>query len=167
MIILEKAKFSSTQINLPESLREYIQVWIDKHIPLAFFDPTESNGPDLHVTIKYGLHTQNVNDLIPVVKDFGPITVWLGTLSAFYNETDVLKIEVFSPDLHRLNKLICNNLEYTDTHLGYIPHITLGYLKKGTADPYIGKTDFNGIKFTSPFIWFSDTNENKTKISLI
>lgn len=167
MIILEKAKFSSTQVNLPETLRKHVQSWINKNIPTELFDPDEDNGPDLHVTVKYGLHTDNANKLKKILKGFGPVTIWLGSITAFYNECDVLKIDVYSPDLRNLNKLICNSMEHTETYSGYAPHVTLGYLLKGTATPFLSRTDFNGIKFVSDHIWFSTVEEKKTKISLL
>jgi len=95
---------------------------------------------DAHVTVKYGLHTSNPKDVFDVCENWGkfPIHVTVDNFSLFRNEEfDVLKMEVKSPALVALNKVICDEFEFTDVYTDYIPHVTLAYLKSGMGTKYV------------------------------
>ncbi len=91
-----------------------------------------------HTTILYGIHAdvpdEDVEKLIEKIKT---PKIKLEKVSSFKNEKfDVLKYDVESADLHKLNKEF-KTLPHTSTFPEYHPHITIAYLKKGTADKYI------------------------------
>jgi len=92
----------------------------------------------VHVTVKYGLHTTNADDVRKVVEDFGPVPIRLGRVRQFHNDDNiVLKVCVDGKRLRELNDLISTKLQCTDRHAGlYRPHMTVAYLKKNDADPY-------------------------------
>jgi 2'-5' RNA ligase len=68
----------------------------------------------------------------------------------------VLKIEVSSPELVKLHNLIKDNVDNTQTHAKYNPHLTIGYLKKGKSDDFIGCMDFDGESFPVSKYCFSN-----------
>src|SRR5271165_6966512 len=93
-----------------------------------------------------------------VVNGFGSVNVTLGVTSIFKEpDFDVVKFGVESESLYQLNKLICDNLHFTDKHPEYKPHITLAYVKSGMGAKYVGDNTaelqaitFSKMVFTTP-----------------
>ena len=129
-----------------------------------------------HITVKYGFHTDDSKDFKEVISDFGEVKVKFGDLSFFdtSEEYDVLKVEVISEDLAKLNKLV-GKLPNSDEHPVYKPHMTIAYLKKGCQDRYKmgsewAKLNFAGVKAQSATFSkavFSSADSVKTDISLV
>jgi hypothetical protein len=123
-----------------------------------------------HVTVKFGLHTNNVADVRRVLAGEPPITVRLGKTSLFPAKEgaayDVVKVDVDSPDLHRLNKKIADALPHTDTHPTYKPHVTLAYVKPGAGKKYVGRTDLAGRTMTVGAVTFSGKDRQEIPIAL-
>ncbi len=177
-IVQKKAgphKFSSTQIDIPELTK--LTKWTKEMIPKVDL-ASDGYEDEPHVTVKYGLHTQDAEEVKKLVQGFGPIKLKLGNTSIFYaNEAmaqrggeqyDVVKIDVDSPDLVRLNKLV-GKLEHTDTHPNYQPHLTLAYVREGFGENYDGVSIPDGIptEFTIDKITYSDKEGKHTEISLL
>ena len=104
-----------------------------------------------HITVLYGIHTdvpdKDVEDLIETIKE--PL-IEFGSITSFTNDDfDVLKFDIESSDLVKLNKLF-KKLPHTCQFPNYHPHCTIAYLKKGTAKKYI--KEFSGVKLTNPEI---------------
>ncbi len=92
---------------------------------------------DPHITLKYGLHTEDPDEVWNLFRGMEPAEVTLGDISAFVQpDYIVLKVEVESPDLHRFNRMVSKNLECTDTFRDYRPHATLAYMRHNSMDPY-------------------------------
>lgn len=169
--------FSSTQIQLPHEIAQHV-IAFGKSIPdkhLAKEEATNYGGSsswdgresDVHSTLKYGIHSGDPKAVVAALKGEPPIKVKLGKTSLFKNpEHDVLKIEVHSPDMHRLNKKVAESGPVTDTHPTYRPHITIGYLKPGHGDKYDGLSKFEGMEATIPHVTFSSKDGTKTQIPL-
>lgn len=123
-----------------------------------------------HITVKYGLHTNNPDEIAESVKEFGVVNVCLGKISVFpakeTGDFDVVKIDVISNDIHRLNKLIANSFETTDTHPEYKPHITVAYVKPGRGKKYSGSWDGEGLECSFSRMIFSNQDRNKTVIPI-
>jgi 2'-5' RNA ligase len=127
-----------------------------------------------HITVKFGLHADTDDELAKLVKGFGPLTVQLGEISIFGPNTnketgelfEVVKIEVSGEDIFRLNRLICDNMEYTDSFPDYTPHLTLAYVKEGEGSKYIGSCAVTGRSITFDKVQFSDKTRDKTNLSL-
>lgn len=119
-----------------------------------------------HITCRFGLHFQTPSaKLKAALKDFGPITLTLGKTSLFENDdADVLKVDVDSPDLHRLYQLIGRVVPTHTTHPDYRPHATIGYLRKGKGKKYAGDKALVGQKLTFDSVLFS--GKKGTRISL-
>lgn len=162
-------KYSSTQVNLPEPLATKIMNW-GKKIPnseLSFdTDGTGGREDEIHVTVLYGLHASEPDEVKEVLEKMNTFPITLGKTSVFTNSDkfDVVKISVESPGLIAANKKL-SELPHT-SKWDYVPHITVAYLKKGKGWQYGGKDVFLGKKFTAKEIVFSSRGSNKTAIEL-
>jgi hypothetical protein len=161
--------YSSTHVLAPIWVRRQIVAWARDHIDprdLAFDVEDEPLETESHVTILYGLHTRKVKDVVRLVHGFGTVTYRLGAMSLFEKpECDVLKINVKSYDLRRLNELL-RELPFTNSYEKYRPHMTIGYLKPGTGAKYAGSAVFSGMTLTANSFVFSPADGKKTKVTL-
>jgi 2'-5' RNA ligase len=153
-----KHDYASTQLDLPEetasAIKQLGESIPDEHLA----DDGREDKP--HVTVKYGLHGDDPEAVRALLADEPPITVKLGKTSFFPNGEsdagDVVKVDVESPALRRLNKKIADALPHTDTHPTYKPHATVAYLKPGLGKKYSGNESLVGHTVTLDRITFSD-----------
>lgn len=166
-VTLEDHKFSSTQIQLPEPFASALLAAGEK---IAESD-LASGGRELdpHVTVKYGLHTNDPSGVRALLGDEPPIELWFGKTDYFETpDYDVLYVTVDSPALTRLNARITNLLDVTNTHPGYQPHATIAYLKPGLGARYADRLVFDaGQRHTTVHdVVFSAADDTRTSIHL-
>lgn len=133
--------------------------------------PTFGLEKNPHVTILYGFHKNvkpnEVKDIIADIHDIKkPIEIELTKISIFEvkdQEYDVVKYDVNSPILHKLNTAL-KKLPHTSTFPNYHPHVTISYVKKGRGKKYEKKLE-KSITLQSKSIVFSTKNEKKTKLN--
>ncbi len=168
--VAEPHDYSSTQIMLPPDVSRDVS-------RLAAAIPNEDLAEDgredaPHITVKYGLHDrpevlENVTELLAGEP---PITVTLGETSFFPNgesgNGDVVKLDVSSPDLRRLNAKIGDALPHTDTYPVYKPHATVAYVKTGLGEKYAGDATLKGRTVEIDRIVFAAANGQETEIPL-
>ena len=151
-------------------VRRQIMAWAMDHIDprdLAFDVEDEPLETESHVTVLYGLHTRKVKDIARLTRGFGSVVYRLGAMSLFEKpECDVLKINVKSYDLHRLNELM-RELPFTSSYEKYRPHLTIAYLKPGTGEKYAGSAAFSGMVLTANSFVFSPAEGKKTEVPLV
>ena len=157
-------EFSSLQCNLPDDIAGEIHEWGLKNIPdQQMASDGRQPRDDIHVTVKYGIHITDpivVRDLLINQK---PIKIKLDKVSLFESDDyDVVKLGVTSTQLRQLNKAVSNNLEVTDTHPDYNPHVTIAYVKKGLGRLYDGRDDFEGREIVLNNATFSGKDNRKT-----
>lgn len=179
--------YSSTQIQLPpdltKSVLDYSAGIPDLHlflgegettpIPLltSSTDKDAWNGygreDDIHVTVKYGLHTTKAEDVRKIIEKEKPIQITLGKISLFEQDGyEVVKIEVVSPGLHALNKKISKGLKCTDTFPVYKPHVTVAYVKPGEGEAMEGKCSLTGKSFVADEVVFCPSKGERKIIKL-
>lgn len=163
-------KYSSTQIDAPKNIADIIMKFNRENIKENnLYKSGDSFGREenVHVTVKFGIHTKNAKEIKDIVSGFGGFDVEIGMVSKFESdEYDVIKVSVKSPQLHELNKLIADNTECTDTHPKYIPHLTLAYVKPGSCDFLLDNDELSGMNWHAREIVFSSADEEKSTISL-
>lgn len=167
-------KFSSTQIQAPQDVAD-AAISFANSIPESEL-AGDGRETDIHITVKYGLHDDQPEGVIGAVSGFGPVRVRLGKVSIFPAKEpdtqrggdvfDVVKVDVESPDLHRLNQMVCDAVPYTDTHPKYIPHMTIAYVRPGEGEKYVGRNDFDGMEFVADSILFSAKDGTRTVVPL-
>lgn len=164
-------EFSSTQVDLPEQVAQKVRA-------LAATIPDSALAADgrearPHVTVKYGLHTDDAAEVRALLSKEGPIEVTLGKASLFPpnkpggDGAEVVKIDVEGPALRALNSKIAAALPSTDTHPEYRPHVTLAYVKPGEGKKLLKNLDaLKGTKITIGEIVFTNTKGQETVIPL-
>lgn len=158
-------EFSSTQVNLPPDVADSVRQTAAKIPDEDLVEDGREDEP--HTTVKFGLHTNDAEDVRPLLANEPPVKVKFGKVSLFENDdADVVKIDVDSPDLHRLNKKIADALPHTDTRPEYKPHVTLAYVKPGMGKKYLGLNDLEGQEITLNAITFSGKDRQKIEIPL-
>lgn len=92
-----------------------------------------------HCTILYGLNVDiNRVDIKMHLVDIKKFKISSEKVSSFDNDKfDVLKFQINSKQLKDLNKLYRDNFDYKSNYDEYNAHITIAYLKPGTAKKYI------------------------------
>ena len=163
--------YSSTQVNLKDPLSQEIMDWGQENIPdadLYMGDENMGREDTPHITVLYGIVTQEANEVIEVLGDEGPVRVTLGKVSLFENsdDYDVVKIGIESEDLSRLNKLLADNLENENDFPEYEPHITIAYVEQGSGKLYSGSSEFEGREVSFDQVRFSTKDEELTFIDL-
>lgn len=166
----EKYEHSSTQANLPPDISKSVLVMSSQLKTKDLADDGRESTP--HITVKYGLHGENVGSVRKLLANESPVRVKVGDVSVFpaTNEraSDVVKIDVQSDDLARLNRKIAESVPNTETQKGYKPHITLGYVKPGLGEQYAKKikNTLKGKTVTLDVITFSGKSGSTVDIPL-
>lgn len=161
-----KREYSSTQVAIPGIVGRRMKE-ASARIPDADL-AKDGREDDPHVTVKYWLHGDDAEEVRKLLAGEGPIRVKLGKSSLFENDdADVLKVDVESEDLRRLNAKIAA-LPNSEKHPDYKPHATIAYLKPGSGKKYAGKPvpGVSGAEITIDTLTFSGKNGEKVEIPL-
>lgn len=156
---------------MPKTLAENILSWGRQNIRNSdLFTEKEKYGREneIHVTVKYGLHTADVKKVQKIVDDFGSFSIELGAISRFVpkdKEYDVVKIEVNGDELSELHRKI-GELPNSDEHPIYRAHCTIAYVKKGCCTELSGNTDLKGKTAKVTKLTFSSHTGEKSEIQL-
>jgi len=164
--------YSNTQIEVPPEVSKKV-VAFSKKIPEEELyidpeDPSYGRDEDPHITVRYGLETNDPSSLEKAFSNFGSIEVKLGKISTFEtDEYDVVKIDVNSEDLKRANELVGEVEEVPgETYKDYRPHLTIAYVRKGQGQKYVGEDSFQDLGFNVEEIILNDTFDNLHVIEL-
>ena len=115
----------------------------------AAIDPNDLDGhgieDDIHVTVRWGFDGVTREQLQAVIGDQPPARALLTKVSTFppspsSDQAEVLKIDVESNDLHRINRIVSNAFPAETSFPIYVPHVTIAYVKPGTAKKYTGRS---------------------------
>ena len=118
---------------------------------------------EAHCTILYGFHhyegiVNNINQYLTKLEDLDDIM--RGDITIFeQDEYDVIKFNIHSDKLRKLNDTMCFRFEYTNNH-PYHAHMTIAYVKKGLGAKYVKENLKQVPLFGSKYI-YSDHEHNK------
>lgn len=117
-----------------------------------------------HCTALFGFHkTASVSKIKELIKEkqSGPIELEVGNITHFETpDYDVVKFDVHSPGMHKINKLMRDNFSYTNDYPNYEPHMTVAYVKKGNGKKYDSKN--KKIKMQSNKFIYSPSEGSKS-----
>jgi 2'-5' RNA ligase len=163
-----KPEYSWCFIDLPKHVKDKLKdIWskIDEN-DLFAEEADDGIEKDPHITVKYGLKTNEAKDIRSILKGCKGGFATLTSSDIFEcEEYDVLKISVKSADLSKLNTEL-NRLPHDDKHPVYHAHATLAYLKRGAGKKYVGKFNLNET-FEFDAIYFGDLDNQNHKVKLI
>lgn len=123
---------------------------------------------DPHVTILFGVHEDVKDEKVEVlINEIKKPELKLNKISSFENELfDVLKFDIESSDLHKLNEIF-KTLPHTTDFPNYHPHATICYLKKGMAKKYVKNLlNVKSIEAKSSEILYSKPDGTKKKYKI-
>ncbi len=136
----ESHRYGCLMAVIPTNISSQITKWTrdsiwEKHLGPGGFE----NKP--HITVKYGFRDpspETVQQLKEVLSSWTPIYVKLTSLSLFRGceDGDVLKVDVYSPELHKLNREIKSKFDCHDKFPNYLPHLTIAYLDPTFSQGY-------------------------------
>jgi len=161
-----KHSYSWVFINLPKEMCKTMKEFADEIDPDDLFTEEADGGKetDFHVTVKYGLLTEDDQNPKDCIKGLKGGKVYLGSSSIFETDKyDVVKITVKSKDLERLHNEL-NKLPHEDKYMDYQAHATIAYVKKGCGKKYNRKFKINK-SFSFKDVFFGN-NEKDYKIKL-
>jgi len=122
-----------------------------------------------HVTVLYGINNNiDIDEIKRYLIPLDQIIIEFKNVSYFSNKDfDVLKYDVYSDELFKLNKILTENIDYKNDYPEYHPYATIAYLKPGTAEKYIKKFEnlyFNEQIFADKYSYSTYTETEKKKI---
>jgi 2'-5' RNA ligase len=129
-------RFACAYLDLPPDVAAKVLA-LGKMIPDA--DLGEDGREDKpHATARFGIEGDDADAVARVLNNVGPVLMELGSISCFLGSEagkpyDVVKIEVYGDDIHRLHALL-GSLPHTDTHPDFHPHCTIAYVKAGLGE---------------------------------
>jgi 2'-5' RNA ligase len=164
----ELHEFSSTQLDMPPEIAARVRELQGRIDPSDLHEKGLEDDP--HVTTKYGLHTNNPDEVAAIAANHGPIPLTLGRTGVFAAGDEpgafaVVRLDVDSPELRALNRDL-SALPNGDSHPEYVPHLTLAYVKPGLGEKYAGLADLEGTRVTIPAVTFSGRDERRTRLGL-
>lgn len=164
-------EFASTQVNLDQPDAQETLTAARTLIDEEDVHPEEGLEDQPHITVLYGLEPEARDQVSELLSGEGPIEVTVGEVEIFSPEDENYDVVVQRVESEQLNKLHDKIRESVptpgETFPEYKPHITLGYVKKGTGEKYAGqKTGLEGKTLTFNAVDFMGRDETSTPIPL-
>lgn len=121
-----------------------------------------------HITVLYGIKPIEEEKAKKILSKIpGKLVATLDEISLFEDcksddgeKFDVLKIDVKSPHLAKVNEKLRKSVEYENKH-DYHPHVTLAYLKPGKGKEFVGDKRFKGKKFLFEVFLYSNGSRDE------
>ena len=169
----DNIEYACVMADIPKEISQEIVEWGVRQINDSDLYTENNLGRELdsHITIKYGIISDDVKQVEKLFKGIKQFKATLGDVKHFSpegREFDVLTVSVESKDLSDMNGKITKELKCA-TGLPsdeYHPHITIAYIKKGKCKDLYGNKEFVGKEITIDSVEFSPVEGDKTTIEL-
>jgi 2'-5' RNA ligase len=163
--------YSCIKVPLPKDLSEKIITWGKENIADEdLFEEKDAQGreDDIHITLFYGIKSNDPTETKILLKNVDPIEIRLGLINAFKNDDklDVIKIEVESGALEKLHYEISKSIENDNDYPTYEPHITIAYVKKDSKNDLVGDEEFKGLTFKADKLVFDGSDKSEKELPL-
>lgn len=140
-------KLGCVMLEAPPRVCQMVKDIQDQIPPIQLVGDGYESWP--HVTLLYGIVGTPIEDVIAMVRKFAPVDATFGRVSTFENpDGSVLKVEVDSPALHKLNAMLKSAFPVEETFPDYRPHLTLAYMDAEAAPSYTGSSPLSGMTTT-------------------
>ena len=172
-VVGEAHSFSCVMAFPPEGIAESFRML---H---GLLDPAEvvELETDPHVTVLYGLETNQAFDVERLLFGQGPTAMRVGRFTAFTkdgdvftkDDTDVVVAEIESEGLRALNSLIAT-LPSQNSYPDYRPHMTVAYVRPGSGQAMADLLNAEAGEigsFVSDAVVFSNQQGERTTIPLL
>lgn len=163
--------YSSLQFNFPKFAAKKIIQWGEDNILDDMLYEEENNmfygrEYESHVTINYGIKDESPKNIKKILSKQKSFYIECGKISVFNcDKFDVIKIEVESPELRRINKIVSEEIDIiTNVFNAYRPHATIAFLKKSNGDKFIGNSEFVGNRILVDRLIFSSKDGTQSTI---
>ncbi len=136
-------KFGNTQLDIADGeaaeALEALRTLIDDADCAGQGKNVEGN----HITIRYGLDSDEHAGIADYFARCSPFEVTLGKVEMFppskhSDNAAVLKVPVFSDELHKMNDELAQQGSFIEPTFDYNPHATVAYVKPEAAFKYVG-----------------------------
>lgn len=165
-------KNGSTQADIPEHSEAHAALEAARHV-IADAD-VAGKGKDVggnHVTVRYGIQSDDVEGVRKFLQKQKPFEATLGKTEKF-DPTEqsegaaVIKAPIDSQEMHRINGELEKHGDFIDPTFDYKPHATVAYVKPETAHKYVGMDMTNGKKFLVDSITISGRDGKQEVVKL-
>ncbi len=150
-------------VRFPKQIANKIQKWGKDNIPSNILYTKEDHGreTDIHVTIMYGICSDEVELVKEILKDFKSVKIKLGKVGFFKksDDFDVVIIKIESNDLREIHRKIKIGLNVEESFPIYKPHCCIAYVKNGEGSQFASDDIFEGEELTFNEILFKDNND--------
>lgn len=166
--------FSTVQLALDDAAVSVVRRAAATLIQPEDVHTDEGLEPYPHVTVLYGLETQDVADIIPIVhglavtESMEAIIQGLEIFSPDGKDYDVVVHRIACPGACQLHESLAETLPHATTHPVYKPHMTLGYVRRGAGGQYASlQTGLEGMVLTFPACEFNTSDDICTTIPFV
>ena len=163
--------YSTVQLVLDDAAASTIRQRAASVIAPAHVHPGEGLETRPHITVLYGLETEDVADVLPLLSAVeSPIEAVVQGLEVFRpdgKDYDVLVHRVACPGAIRVHERLVGALAHVTTHPVYQPHLTLGYVQRGLGGQYgTLQTGLEGMVLRFWEVEFNSSDDVRTTIPL-
>jgi len=172
-IIGPKYKYGNTQVLIPKD--SDASEAIDKIRDMISDEDLAGDGKDIggnHITVRYGLQSDDLDEIIFFLKEQPKFTVTLRATSYFppseHSDNAIpIIVPVDSDELHRIEAKIGKYGDFAKRSFpNYHPHATIAYVKPSKAKKYKGIDLSNGKSFLADTIAITNRNGDEFPIKL-
>ena len=151
---IPKFKFGSTQTTVPPDSEAATALTLaQSRISDSDLAGKGKDVGGFHVTVRYGVDSDDVDGIREFLKAQPPFEATLGKTAVFdpteqSDNAAVVIAPIEAPDLHRINAEVEEHGDFTKPSFAeYKPHATIAYVKPDRANRYVGMAVTEGKKF--------------------